>query len=409
MKTFKDIQKKRLEVQDDTMAYISAADLKKYKEVTDKFISNDTKDIIDWLIVNNASYTAELPGADQEENSLAGFYNNGKPTKENLLELWTRIDNVVKSGRALEIPVFLTQQQFADVCSKKISLDNIVIDFDDEKTRNELVKKYQPLIWKIVNQWNSKTVMSKEDIYSAALEGFTYAMNTYGKKSKKRLKQEETMTPEEIEEFEKKLHSSMTFGQYAAFMVRTYITEEIKDMSRTVRVARSAQQKEKKTNGSIKSVNTISGDSIATTNKDGNSKTVFDFIGTVDDAGKSLDNEDLDKLWAKVYDKLEQKFDKKIMDIWYSYNGINGYKQLENKELAKKYGVVPSNITYYLTKVNMYIRKDKELYKMMTDIYELMKECLNDLDREGDDYDMIYTSVNTDIDNMSDLDFNEIY
>lgn len=413
MKTFskldKNSSKNKFNVQDNSIGYLSVEQLKKYKETVSKFLLKDTKDIIDWLIVNNASYISELPGADTNDNALAGFYDNGKPNKDNLKELWDKIDNVVKNGRTLEIPVFLTKDQFEKIINNKISLDNVVIDLVSERGRNDVTKKYQPLIWKIVNQWAPKTVLSREDLYSAALEGFVYAMNTYGKKSKTRLKKEQNMSAEEIQEFEKKLHSSMTFGQYAAYMIRTQITETIKDLSRTVRVSRSAQQREKKATGTIKSVNTVSGDSVVTTNKDGNSKTMFDFIDSTDDTSKNLDNEDLNKLWRKVYDKLESVFDKKIMDIWYSYNGVNGYAKLENKELAKKYNVVPSNITYYLSKVNNYIRKDKNVYRAMLEIYELMKECLHDQDA-NDDYDVVYTNmVKDNDDDYTDLDMNEIY
>lgn len=399
--------KNNFELQDDTINYISVGDLKKYKETTEKFLMPETRDIIDWLIVNNTTYISDLSNNDTD-NALGDFYNSGRPSKEDLRTLWNKINTVVKAGRGLEIPVFLTKDQFDKIINKELSLDSVVIDLTTEEGRNNITKKYQPLIWKIVNQWSAKTVMSREDLYSAASEGFVRAMNTYGKKSKKRIKMETNMTDAEIKDWEQRLHSSMTFGQYAAFMIRTYITETIKDLSRTVRVSRSAQQREKKTNGSIKASNTVSGDSVATTNKDGNTKTLFDFVGSSNDISKKLDNEDLENLWDKVYKKLDSVFDKKIMDIWYSYNGINGYKQLENKDLAKKYNVVPSNITYYLNKVNTYIRKDKTLFKAMSDIYELMKECLNDRDNETD-YDIIYTDNITDIQDDNDLDFNEIY
>lgn len=399
--------KNNFELQDDTINYISVSDLKKYKEVTEKFLMPETRDIIDWLIVNNTTYISDLSNNDTD-NVLGNFYNSGRPSKEDLRLLWNKINTVVQAGRGLEIPVFLTKDQFNKIINKELSLDSVVIDLTTENGRNNITKKYQPLIWKIVNQWSSKTPMSREDLYSAASEGFVRAMNTYGKKSKKRIKMETNMTDAEIKDWEQRLHSSMTFGQYAAFMIRTYITETIKDLSRTVRVSRSAQQREKKTNGSIKASNTVSGDSVATTNKDGNTKTLFDFVGSTNDISKKLDNEDLENLWNNVYKKLDSVFDKKIMDIWYSYNGINGYKQLENKDLAKKYNVVPSNITYYLNKVNTYIRKDKTLFKAMSDIYELMKECLNDRDNETD-YDIIYTDNITDIQDDTDLDFNEIY
>lgn len=399
----------KFEVQDNSVAYLTVEQLKKYKEVANKFLSQDTKDIIDWLIVNNETYLSELPGSDSNDNALFGFYNSGMPSDESYKELWKKINNVVKSGRALEIPLFLTQDQFNAVVDKKISLDSIVIDLVSERSRNALVKQYQPLIWKLVNQWSSKTVLSKEDLYSAALEGFTWAMNGYGKKSPTRLKKEMNMSDDEKKKWENKLNNAMTFSQYAAYMIYTGITEAVKDESRTVRVARSAQNKEKKINGSIKAVNTVSGDSVATTNKDGNTKNIFDYIGSTNNVAKKLNDEDLQHYFKILYDKLEQKFDRKILDIWYSYHGLNGYEKLTNKELSKKYNIGPSNITYYLYKVNSYIRKDPKMFKLINEINELMKECLNDIDREGEEFDVVYTNKLNDINDNSDLDFNEIY
>ena len=72
------------------------------------------------------------------------------------------------------------------------------------------------------------------------------------------------------------------------------------------------------------------------------------------------------------------------MDIWYSFNGLNGHEKMKNKEIATKYGVVVSNITYYCYKINNFITKNKEIMNMLKEVYELMKECLNDQDNEDD-------------------------
>ena len=42
--------KKKLDIQDDTINYISTEDLIKYVEIANKFLSVDTKNIINWLI-----------------------------------------------------------------------------------------------------------------------------------------------------------------------------------------------------------------------------------------------------------------------------------------------------------------------------------------------------------------------
>ena len=390
MKTFREISEAKtntFDLQEDTVNYLSQKQLTDYRDITNKFLMQETRNIIEFLIENNASYISELPGADKDENALAGFYKSKMPKQEKYQQLWRDIHAVVSAGRTLEIPVFQTRDQFDAVINHKASLDEIVIDLTSEKSRNEIVEKYKPLIWKMVNSWNKKCTLSIDELYSAALEGMTWAMNYYGKGKGGKVQQrrESTLSQEELDELSKKMHSSMTFGQYAAYKIRVAILEAIKNESRTVRVAVSAQQREYKKNGSIKTNNTVSGNKTVSTDKDGNGKTMFDFIGSAEDASRELDNQDLQKLWEDIFKKLEQTFDKKIMDVWYSYNGLNGYEKMKNKEIAKKYKVVPSNISYYLNKVNNFIRTDKKLYSMISDVYELMRECLHDRDEESDE------------------------
>ena len=390
MKKFKDILEAKtstFDLQENTVNYLSVKQLTDYREITNKFLMQETRDIIEFLIKNNASYISELPGADKDENARAGFYKSKLPKQEKYQDLWRAIHTVVTAGRTLEIPVFQTQDQFDAVINHRASLDEIVIDLTSEKSRNAVVEKYKPLIWKMVNAWNKKCTLSTDELYSAALEGMTWAMNYYGKGKGGKVQQrrESTMSPEELEELSKKMHSSMTFGQFAAYKIRVAILEAIKNESRTVRVAVSAQQREYKEKGSIKTNNTISGNKTVSTDKDGNGKTMFDFMGSAEEATRELDNQDLQKLWKEIFKKLEETFDKKIMDVWYSYNGLNGYEKMKNKEIARKYKVVPSNISYYLNKVNNFIRTDKKMYSMISDVYELMKECLHDNDEQDDE------------------------
>ena len=74
---------KKLSVQSDSINYIESKDLKKYLRVADKFLSDAAKEVINYLIVNNKSYLSDL-ATDNEENVLAGFYNAGMPTTNNL-------------------------------------------------------------------------------------------------------------------------------------------------------------------------------------------------------------------------------------------------------------------------------------------------------------------------------------
>ena len=63
--------KQPLEIQDDTINTLSTADLVKYKEITKKFLSEEGKNILDWLI-EHPNYVKEL-ASPNANNALATF------------------------------------------------------------------------------------------------------------------------------------------------------------------------------------------------------------------------------------------------------------------------------------------------------------------------------------------------
>lgn len=378
---------KKLSVQSDSINYIESKDLKKYLSVADKFLSDAAKEVINYLIVNNTSYLADL-ATDDEENVLAGFYNAGMPMTNNLKELWKCIDEVVKSGRPLEIPVFQTKGQFDKIIANQSSPDTVIMDFDSEKSRNEIAKRYEPLVHKICRQYHGKSNLSYEDLLASAYEGLTYAMNNFGKKRSNK----DDINDETVNKY--------TFGQFAAYMIRFHILGTIENESRIVRISKSQQKKERTETGKISKNNSVSGDKqIGVHNSDEGNKTLFDFIDSQEYSDSSLDRQDLAKLWDNIYDKIKEKFGEKIFNIWCSFYGINGAKELKNKELADKYDVSNSSITYYCFKVNNYLQKDKEMFNMLQEVYELMKECLAEEDNRNNLDEPYHIKTNTITDN----------
>ena len=374
-------QSKKIEGIVNSINYIDSENLKKYLEVADIFISEDAKEIVKWLISNNNTYISDL-STDSDENAIVGFYNAGKSNikDDKLSMLWDLIHNIVKSDRVLEIPTLQTKEDFDDIISKKLPADYIILGLGTEDGREEIPIRYRGLIEKIVSQWRGKSSFQYEDLKSFAYEGLMYAMQTYGKKGNKSKAEDETIV-------------NKTFGQYAAYMIRFIILENIKNYSHMVRIPNSAQKREKQSKGFITRSNAVSGDKVVGHNDEGN-KSLFDFIGYLDTSTQSLDNEDLDRLWKEVLAELDKQFNKTTLDIFYSFYGINGHKQLQNKELATKYKCGPSKITYYCHRVLEYIRKNKSIRDKFSEINDLMNECL--LEREANDKDMepYYISTN---------------
>lgn len=389
MKSLTQIQeaksKIQFDVKKDSINYIGEADLKKYLEIADNFISPEAKDIINWLIVNNDTYIAELSN-DLDENALAGFYKAGVPSKENLKELYKLLGTLIKDGRYLEIPVFQSKEDFEAILNKKKSLDTVILDLDTEKGRTAVTKKYEPLVHKIAKQWLGKINLSYNELVSCCYEGLTYAMNTYGKKNKK-----SNATDEAV--------ASYTFGQYAAYCMRNHVAGWGVADSHLVRIPTSQQKKERDQKGHNTKNISVSGDK-AVGHDDEGGKTMFDFMGSTSDTGKNLDNEDLEKIWNRIYKVLEEEFDSKILDVWYSFYGLRGHKKMKNKEIADKYNVANSNITYYCFKINSFIKKNKKILSLFSDAYELMKECLNEADRESNDMQAVRHQENIELEDV---------
>ena len=388
------VEAKAIDVQDDAMNFIPSPKLKQYLTIADKFISVEAKEIINWLIANNGTYMKEI-------GSLQDFYGKGKPKDKNLQDLYKWIGILNKKNRLLEVPTFMSEDQFNAIISKEISPDEILLDLRTKRGRNAVAKKYTPLVWKIARGFNGKSGLTLDELFSAGMEGLTYAMDGYGKSAeetqKKRMKNK---SAEEIAELvsdeNNKKRKSYTFLQYAAYLIRIVILEAIKNESRVVRVPVSVQNKERKETGRNTKNNTVSGDE-PIGGEDGDKKGIFGKIDSKDDADANLDKEDIEKLWKGIIKMLEKEFSEKQLDIFYSMNGLFGHEKLKGKEIMAKYKLKnPSEISNSNWKVLNYIKTNKTLKKAFAELYSLYKECLNDEDnRNGDPSVFRVTEHNT--------------
>ena len=365
---------KTIKAESNSINYIDANNLKTYLDVADKFLSSDSKDVINYLIVNNESYLSEL-STDNDENAIVGFYNSKRPSKDNLSELWDVLHRIAKTGRILEIPTLQSKEHFESIINKQVPADRIILQIDNNTARNDIVKMYDPLVHKICRQWMGKSTLAYEDLYSAAQIGLIWAMDNYGiKKAKKKPKNATEDLPEETTE----VNIKQTFGQYAAYMIMYSIVNSIRTESHTVSIPINKQQEEKRLTGKNVKSRSVSGDKkVGINNSEEGNKTIFDFIEDGDSASRSLENEDIINLWKEVWAECEKVFDKKIMQSFYSFHGLNGYDKLKNKEIAQKYGVSNSLITYYCIKVEKYIQTNKKIISLLKEIYGLMNECLS--------------------------------
>ena len=373
---------KSLDVQNDTLDFIPSAKLKTYLTTADKFISVEAKEIINWLIVNNATYMKEL-------GSLQNFYGKGKPKDPKLQELYKWIGTLSKANRLLEVPVFQTEEQFNAIIKNEISPDEILLDLKTKKGRDAVAKKYTPLVWKIARGFNGKSSFSLDDLFAFGMEGLTIAMNQYGKSSEETAKKRggknaeaEEMAGELKDEMKKR--KAFTFLSYASYLIRIVILENIKNTSHLVRIPVSVQNKERKDTGRNTKQTSVSGESPIGGGDEG--KGIFDKVDSKEDADASLDQQDIAKLWKMIVKMLEKKFTEKQLDVFYSMNGLFGHEKLKAKQIMAKYGMKnPSEVTNSNFKVLQYIKNTPELSKAFAELYSLYKECLNDEDQRNSD------------------------
>lgn len=360
--------KQPLDIQDDTINYISGAELRQYLVIADKFISADAKDVINWLI-DHPNYVDDIAGPNAD-NALATFYDNGVPSTPVMKELYKSLGKVIKNGRMLEIPVFQTKEQFEAILDKKVSPDEIILDLTTEKGRNEIAKKYEPMAWKIARSYVGRSNLDLEELYAIGMEGIVWAMNKYGKKNDKSAASDEDV-------------KAYTFHSWVSYCIRIAILEAIKDQGHLVRVPRSQQSKEKTEKGHMTKNYSISMETPVGRDKDGNSRRLSDKIGDYERAGKSLEDEDNARLWEHIHKLLKKKFDDRTLDIFYDKWGVNGHKKLSGKELMEKYGFnAQSNINFVCSKVINYMMKNPETKEALLELYEFVESRNHDNDME---------------------------
>ena len=379
MKKLSQLFEAKIDIQDETINFIDKTDLQKYLEVADRFISDDAKTVIKYFIENN-DYVKKFGNGDSK-NAIDNFYNGPVPKDEKLKEVYKCIGKLNKTNRLLEIPMFQTDEQFEGIINKKVSPDEILLDLNSEKGRNEVVKKYDKLCWKIAREYIGKSTFDLDDLYAYALEGLTNAMNWYGKKTKKNNADEEKI-------------KAFTFYSYASRIIRFTIIGAIRSESHTVRIPVSQQNKEREVRGANTVSNTISGDKGIGSDSEGNEKSMFDKLSAsmdVQDGDEKINKEDFLNTWKEIFDILKKKFSERDLNIFCDVWGVYGHKELKGRQIADKYGLKSkSSATYISSKVFNEIEKDKKLKELFIDAYELMHESLSRQD-SNDHSENIYS------------------
>lgn len=203
--------------------------------------------------------------------------------------------------------------------------------------KNQMVKQYEPLVNKLVNQFVSRVAIGWNEVKSMAYEGLVIAMNTYDEEK-----------------------SSMNFTQFAAFAIRNNILTSLDNELRTVKM--SAYNQKKAAEAGEASFSTVRID-MNSTDDDDRRKPQEIKLGMYENE-KFSDGD----VFEYMYSRLEAKFSMRDCQIFYRLYGLNGFEDMTGVEVAKLYGLSVPSISIINKKIITYIKKDTELCEMLANL-----------------------------------------
>lgn len=268
---------------------------------------------------------------------------------EELEDLWKLLKDVKNNVKLL--PQYQTPQERQAIELGKLSMDDLTIDLDSAQGRNAAAKMYAPMLYKIVNQYIGKSKLSKQELMSAALLGFTNAMNDWkrddndGKKS--------------------------IFKTYAAYRAQQQILNDINSLSHDLSGTSDYAVKKY----GVEVLDAISIDGLP---RDEDNEFKQDYLASmgVIDADANL-TRDEKKQWDLLYKIIEDKFKQRDVDVFYRYFGLKGYKREKSKDIAKSLGMSEGNIrNSILNKMITFLKNDKKAIDILQNIQDVYTESL---------------------------------
>lgn len=342
---------------------VTMKELENYINKTNKVLPNIVRDAL-YLVKKYEILDAEdintILGTNKGGiNSLAKEFNINMDLME---DLWTLLKDL-KSNIKL-FPHFLTVSEQNALIKGTAKIEDLTIDLETAQGKNEVIKMYTPIVNKIVNQYVGKSKLSKNDLMSAAMEGFAKAIDEWDR-SKGQL-----------------------FKTYVSYRVQQQILNDMDKHGHSL--SGTNWYATKKYGAEV--LDAVSIDGMAHT-EDGEIKqdrlAALGFDGGRDEAAEV-------EQWKKVFSILDSKFKQRDLDIFYSYFGLNGYKKEKSKDIAKRYGMSEGNIrNSIINKILAFLKKDKQTLELLVSLMDSYNESLM-IELFGCDRDTILERLSND-------------
>jgi DNA-directed RNA polymerase specialized sigma subunit len=319
---------------------LSVADINKYIQAVSKQIPSQVANVI--------YITAKYKLCDQKSIDDIKSCNKGQLSKisakydmpmPELEDLWETLKSLKNNIRLL--PQYQTASERNAFMAGKLNMSDIAIDLDSSAGRNACAKQYMSMVHKIVNGYVGQSKLSKPELMSAALQGFTDAMNDWRKN--------------DID------NNSVPFKTYAAYRVKQQILNDINSLSYTVSTNWYGVQKMGAGMLSAISIDSMMGDDDNDFKQDR-----LGFLG--EEPNYTLTNSE-ERNWNELYKLIEATFKQRDVDVFYRYFGLKGHNKEKAKDIAKSLGISPQLVTNIVKDV--ILKKLKNSSKAMEILSEL--------------------------------------
>ncbi len=354
------------ESQINTNPILTIEELNNYIDKTSKLLPSMVKDTL-YLIKKNIILDPEvlinlMSVSKSGIKQISKKYNLSEVVLD---ELWRMLKSLKSNVKLL--PHFQSPNERVDFIKGKLTVDDMVVDLSTQQGRNDAAKMYMPLIHKIVNQYVGKSKLSRQELISAALVGFTQAMNQWDQTK------------------------GSTFKSYAGYRVKQQILNDIDKLSHTM--GKSNWYSREKYGTAM--LDAVSIDGMIGMDDDGDFKQDRLRALGVDDKDISIDRDEM-KQMKQIQELIEKKFKQRDVDIFYRYFGLAGYKREKSKDIAKSYGMSEGNIrNAVINKIISYLRNDRNAMEIISNLRDLYNESLM-LELIGCDADYIVEFLSND-------------
>lgn len=281
------------------------------------------------------------------KGSLKGLSNKYNISLDELIDFWEMLKGLKTKIKLL--PQYQSTQERQAIELGKLSMDDLTIDLESEAGRKAATHMYMPMIYKIVGQYVGKSKLSKQELISAALLGFTNAMRDWKRDEEGK---------------------NVTFKTYAGYRAKQQILNDIDEFGHTLSGTNWYASK-------VYGAGLLDAVSIDGLPKDADGDFAQDHLSFMGDEPDYNLSRDEKKQWSSLYDLIEKHFKQRDIDIFYRYFGLKGYKREKSKDIAKQYGMSEGNIrNTVINKMLNFLKNDKKAADILQDIQDIYAESL---------------------------------